>query len=67
MNLQQKFAANLKKVRTARRLSQDQLARKASCSVALISMLERGNRSPPLARLESIAIALGTSPQRLLS
>lgn len=67
MTLQQKFAANLKRVRLSKKLSQDSLARKAGCSVALISMLERGNRSPPLARLHSISVALGTTPQRLLS
>ncbi len=65
--LADKFAANLKTERLRRKLSQESLAAKARLSVSYISMLERGQRTPPLDTLESIAKALSVSPTSLLS
>ncbi len=65
--LADKFAANLKTERLRRRLSQEALAGKARLSVSYISMLERGQRSPPLETLESLAKALAVSPTQLLA
>lgn len=65
--LADKFANNLKSERRRRRLSQETLAHRARLSVSYISMLERGQRSPPLATLESLAKALAVPPTQLLA
>jgi len=65
--LADKFATNLKNERLRRRLSQEALAGKARLSVSYISMLERGQRSPPLETLESLARALAVAPTQLLA
>jgi transcriptional regulator with XRE-family HTH domain len=67
VSLSDKFAAHLKFERLRRKLSQETLAGKAGLSVSYISMLERGQRSPPLDTLEALAKALGVSPASLLS
>jgi transcriptional regulator with XRE-family HTH domain len=61
-----KFAVNLKSERLRRKLSQEVLAGKARLSVSYISILERGQRTPPLDTLESLAKALSVSPVSLL-
>jgi transcriptional regulator with XRE-family HTH domain len=65
--LAEKFASNLRSERRRRRLSQEALAGKARLSVSYISMLERGQRSPPLETLESLARALSIAPTQLLA
>jgi transcriptional regulator with XRE-family HTH domain len=65
--LADKFALNLKSERLRRKLSQEALAAKAGLSVSYISMLERGQRAPPLDTLESLAKALSVAPVSLLS
>jgi ribosome-binding protein aMBF1 (putative translation factor) len=65
--LSAKFAVNLKSERLRRKLSQEALAAKAGLSVSYISMLERGQRTPPLDTLESLAKALAVAPTSLLS
>ena len=65
-SLDDKFADNLKSERVRRKLSQEALARKASLSVSYISMLERGQRTPPLGTLEQLAKALSVNPLNLL-
>ncbi len=59
-------ATNLKAVRLKKKLTQEQLAEKADLSVSMISMLERGQRHPPLDTLEQLAGALGVKPAALL-
>jgi len=66
-SLADKFAANLKSERLRRKLSQETLAGKAGLSISYISMLERGQRTPPLDTLESLAKALGVGPASLIS
>jgi len=66
MALIDKFAANLRSARTTRKLSQGELAKKAKISISYVSMLERGQRSPPLETLESVAKALHIPPVNLL-
>lgn len=58
---------NLARLRQQRGLTQEALARKADLSVSYISMLERGQRSPPLDTLEVLAKALGLVPAVLLT
>jgi transcriptional regulator with XRE-family HTH domain len=65
-SLADRFASNLRSERLRRRLSQEALAAKARLSVSYISMLERGQRSPPLETLESLAKALSVNPVALL-
>ena len=65
--LADKFAVNLKNERLRKKLSQEALAAKAGLSVSYISMLERGQRTPPLDTLESLAKALSVSATALLS
>lgn len=62
-----RFAVNLRSERVRRKLSQEALAAKAGLSVSYISMLERGQRTPPLSTLESIAKALAVPPTALLT
>lgn len=67
MTLAEKFSINLTRIRAQKKLTQEQLAAKAGISVSYVSMLQRGQRSPPLATLETIAAALGVAPVALLA
>jgi transcriptional regulator with XRE-family HTH domain len=66
MSILEAFAGNLKAERLCRKLSQEALAAKAGLSVSYISMLERGQRSPPLDTLEVLAKSLSVKPTDLL-
>jgi len=66
MSIVEAFPGNLKKERVKKALSQEALAMKAGLSVSYISMLERGERTPPLNTLETLAKALDVSPLYLL-
>jgi transcriptional regulator with XRE-family HTH domain len=66
MDLVTRFAGNVRKLRSKKKLSQKVLADKVGISVSYVSMLERGQRSPPLDMLEKVAKALGVSPISLL-
>jgi ribosome-binding protein aMBF1 (putative translation factor) len=65
MSLTNIVAQNLRAVRAEKKLSQHVVAKKARVSVSYISMLERGERTPPLETLEVLAKALGVSPLHL--
>jgi transcriptional regulator with XRE-family HTH domain len=67
MSLATNFTSNLKPKREKKKLSQEALATKAGLSVSYISMLERGQRTPPLETVEALAGALGCKPLELLS
>ena len=66
MSLTTIVAQNLRAMRAQRKLSQQSVASKAGLSVSYVSMLERGERTPPLETLESVAKALSISPLDLL-
>ncbi len=66
MDLLTRFAGNVRKLRAKKRLSQKTLADKVGISVSYVSMLERGQRSPPLETIEKVAKALGVTPASLL-
>ncbi len=66
MSLGQIVAQNFRMVRKQRKLSQQAVAKKARVSVSYVSMLERGQRTPPLITLEAMAKALDVSPLYLL-
>ena len=67
MDLLTRFAGNVRRLRSKKKLSQKALADKVGISVSYVSMLERGQRSPPLETIEKMAKALGVPPGTLLS
>jgi ribosome-binding protein aMBF1 (putative translation factor) len=66
MDLLTRFAGNVRRLRSKKSLSQKALADKVGISVSYVSMLERGQRSPPLETIEKMAKALGVPPANLL-
>jgi transcriptional regulator with XRE-family HTH domain len=56
----------VRRLRAKKKLSQKALADKVGISVSSVSMLERGQRSPPLETIEKMAKALGVPPGALL-
>jgi len=66
MTLGQLVTQNLRAARIKRKYSQEALAHRAGISVSYVSMLERGQRSPPLETLEILAHALGVPAVSLL-
>ena len=66
-SLAEKFSRNLRNTRLAKKLSQESLAAKAGISVSYVSMLERGQRTPPLDTLELLGRALSVAPTALLA
>jgi len=66
-SLNDKFATNLKRLRLGAKLSQAALAERAGLSVSYISMLERGERSPPLGTIEIFSKVLNRPATALLS
>jgi transcriptional regulator with XRE-family HTH domain len=67
MALLMRFAENVHRLRLKNKLSQKALAKRVGISVSYVSMLERGQRSPPLETVEKLAKALGVLPTRLLA
>ena len=67
MDLLARFAANVRRLRGKKKLSQKALADKVGISVSYVSMLERGQRSPPLETIEKMAKALGVPAASLLA
>jgi transcriptional regulator with XRE-family HTH domain len=67
MDLLDRFATNVRRYRAKRKLSQKALADRIGISVSYVSMLERGQRSPPLETIEKLAKALGVPPGSLLA
>ena len=53
------FGVTLREIRNAKQWSQEQLAFEAGLDRTYISLLERGQRSPTLTTLYSLAAALG--------
>jgi ribosome-binding protein aMBF1 (putative translation factor) len=66
MDLLTRFAGNVRRLRSKKKLSQKALADRIGISVSYVSMLERGQRSPPLETIEKMAKALGVPPATLL-
>jgi transcriptional regulator with XRE-family HTH domain len=61
------FGKVLKAARTARGMSQQQLANSAGADRSYLSMLERGLQQPTLAMLLRISKALDTEPEKLVT
>lgn len=61
-----KLGKNLKRIRTAKKLSQGAIARKLNVHRAYVSGIEHGKRNPTLATIDRLAEALNVSVDQLL-
>lgn len=61
-----KLGGNLKRIRTAKNLSQGAIARKLEVHRSYISGIENGKRNPTLATIDKLAKALNVSVDKLL-
>jgi transcriptional regulator with XRE-family HTH domain len=66
MDLREVFATNLRRLRQAKRLSQDDLAYDAGVSRSYLSQLEKGVFFASLRIVGRLADALGVEPAELL-
>ncbi len=66
MSLLARFAGNVRRLRSKKGFSQRVLAESVGISISYVSMLERGQRSPPLETIEKMARALKVTPAALL-
>jgi transcriptional regulator with XRE-family HTH domain len=64
--LRKSFAANLKRERKARGLSQEALAHSAGLARATIKSIERGERNIRIDTIERLVRALGIEPSELM-
>lgn len=60
------FGKNLKKLRLAKSLSQEELSYKCVIPTSQIGRFERGERSPTLNTIRILAEGLGEEPSKLL-
>ncbi|MDQ7781203.1 MAG: helix-turn-helix transcriptional regulator [Planctomycetota bacterium] len=58
---ERQFGNRPRRMRKAKKLSQEELAHLAGCDVSTIGRIERGEKSPRLALLVSLAETLGTT------
>ena len=66
MKLREVLATNLKRLRLAAGLSQEELAHRADIDRTYVSSLERGRYSASIDMLESLSVALDIEPSELL-
>lgn len=66
MDMRKLVGRNVRAVRQARGMTQEQLAEKSGFSQQYISDLERGRRNPTVVSLYELAEALGSTPVQLL-
>ena len=67
MDLRQVFAANLRRLRHAKGLSQEDLAHEANVNRSYMSKLEKGASYPGLEIIGKLAVVLGVEPAEFLS
>jgi transcriptional regulator with XRE-family HTH domain len=66
MDMRRLVGRNTKKIRLAKRLTQEELAERSGFSQQYISDLERGRRNPTVVSLYELAQALGVNYLELL-
>jgi DNA-binding XRE family transcriptional regulator len=64
---EERFAVNLRRYRTAAKLTQEQLSAKAGLHPTEISRLERAVRDPRLGTIVALARGLGIAPDKLVA
>jgi len=64
--LTSKFGQNVREVRSASNITQEELAQMAKIDRGYMGHIERGTKSPTLAKVEQIAKALNIPPASLL-
>jgi transcriptional regulator with XRE-family HTH domain len=66
MDIQKRVGRNVKKLRRARRLSQEEFSFNCGLHRTYVSDIERGARNPTVRVLQKLADALGVEPETLL-
>ena len=66
MNESEKLGKNLKRIRTAKGISQGEISRKLEVDKSFISNIEAGKTNPTLATIAKIAKAIGVSVGELM-
>jgi len=66
LDVQVRFAMNMRRIRKLNALTQEQVAERAELHPNYISSVERGERNISLRNIEKIAIALGVDMPELL-
>jgi len=66
MDMRRLVGENVKRLRLAAGLTQEQFAERSGFSQQYISDLERGRRNPTVVSLYELAQALGAEPQALI-
>ena len=67
MDVRSRVGANVKRLREAKGLSQEELAFDAEMHRTYVSGIERGKRNPTVTVIERLANAVGAKPSELLS
>ncbi len=67
MDVQERLATNLRRLRQARSLSQEAFADEAGVHRTYVSDLERATRNPTIRVVETLATALSVSVSELLN
>lgn len=66
MDIQRRVGRNVKKLRRAQRLSQEEFSFNCGLHRTYVSDIERGARNPTVRVLQKLADALGVEPETLL-
>ena len=66
MNEAEKLGKNLKRIRTAKGISQGEISRKLEVDKSFVSNIENGKTNPTLATIAKIAKAIGVSVGELM-
>jgi transcriptional regulator with XRE-family HTH domain len=67
MDMRKLVGQNVRRIRNAREMTQEQLAERSGFTQQYISDLERGRRNPTVVSLFELAQALGTTPTELIA
>ena len=66
MLISERLGANIKKIRTRKRMSQGDVCRALDMDRGYMSAIENGKKNITIQQLERLAQALGVSPDKLL-
>jgi len=66
MNESEKLGKNLKRIRTAKGISQGEISRKLEVDKSFVSNIENGKTNPTLATITKLAKAIGVSVGELM-